>query len=168
MLMWSGATAVRHYAVRLDLADTDLADALAEALDASPVLAAATPDERADVTVTDRAAPSAEPPVLRLAGGALPDDAPVDLVLAAAHVVAAGLRIESDAPRGAPAPHLSPREREVVALLADGASNKAIARDLGISERTAKFHVAAVLSRLNARNRSEAVSVALREGLIVL
>lgn len=166
--MWSGASAVRRYAVRLDLADPELADALAHALEASPTLASVRPDGRADVTVTDRAAPNAEPPVLRLAGGALPEDASVELVLAAAHVVAAGLRIETGTQRQAPAPHLSPREREVVALLADGASNKAIARELGITERTAKFHVAAVLTRLHARNRSEAISIALREGLIAL
>lgn len=166
--MWSGGSALRRYTVRLDLADADLADALSEALDASPSLSLVEPDERPDVTLTDRAATIAEPPVLRLVDGPLPDDAPVDLVLSAAHVVAAGLRVERDARRARPAPHLSPREREVVALLADGASNKAIARALGIGERTAKFHVAAILSRLNARNRSEAVGIALREGLIVL
>jgi DNA-binding NarL/FixJ family response regulator len=154
--------------VRLDLADTDLADALAEALAASPSLAIAAPDVRPDVTLTDRAAPAAASPVLRLAGGPLPEDAPPDLVLAAAHVMAAGVRLETAPRRETPPPHLSPREREVLALLADGASNKAIGRALGITERTAKFHVAAALARLGARNRSEAVSIALREGLVAL
>ena len=166
--MWSGGSAVRRYAVRLDLADTELADAIADAVAASPSLVVVASDARPDVTVTDRAAPAAQPPVLRLVGGPLPEDAPVDLVLAAAHLLAAGLRVETDAPRGAPPPHVSPREREVLALLASGASNKAIARALGITERTAKFHVAAALARLRARNRSEAVSIALREGLIAL
>lgn len=166
--MWSAGSAVRRYTVRLDLVDADLADALSEALDASPSLSLVAADERADVTLTDRAATGVAPPVLRLIDGPLPEDAPLDLVLSAAHVVAAGLRVERGARRDRPAPHLSPRERQVVALLADGASNKAIARALGIGERTAKFHVAAVLSRLDARNRSEAVSIALREGLIVL
>lgn len=165
--MWSAGESVRRYRVRLDLADADLADALADALEASPSLAAAEPGERAHVTVTDSAAPAADPPVLRLAGGPLPPDAPADLILSAAHLLAAGLRLEPDSPRPA-APHLSPREREVLAHIADGASNKAIARTLGITERTAKFHVAAVLSRLHARNRSEAVSIAIREGLLVL
>lgn len=166
--MWTGGSAVRRYAVRLDVTDDDLADALAEAMAATPALYPVTTGGRPDVTLTDRSAPVATRPLLRLVGGPLPEDAPIDLVLAAAHVMAAGLRIETDAPRDAPAPHLSPREREVLAHLADGDSNKAIARSLGISERTAKFHVAAVLTRLGARNRSEAVSIALREGLIAL
>ncbi|MFT3974868.1 MAG: LuxR C-terminal-related transcriptional regulator [Amaricoccus sp.] len=165
--MWGGS-AVRRYAVRLDLADADLADALAEGLAVSPVLTAVASDDRPDVTVTDRRAAGAAPPVLRLVDGPLPEDAPVELVLAAAHLMAAGLRVEAGQPRDAPPPHLSPREREVLALLSDGASNKTIARALGITERTAKFHVAAVLARLGARNRSEAVSLGLREGLVAL
>lgn len=165
--MWAGGSAARRYAVRLDLADAELADALAEALAVSPSLSVVASEDRPDVTVTDRADPVAEPPVLRLVGGPLPQDAPVDLVLAAAHLMAAGLKVETEARRPAP-PHVSPREREALALLADGASNKAIARALGITERTAKFHVAAVLARLGARNRSEAVSIALREGLVAL
>ena len=56
----------------------------------------------------------------------------------------------------------------MLALLVDGAPNKSIARALGISVRTAKFHVAAVLAKLGARNRAEAVSLALREGLILV
>ena len=51
--------------------------------------------------------------------------------------------------------------------MADGAPNKVIARTLAIAERTAKFHVAAILAKLHARNRSEAVAIALREGLVV-
>ena len=51
--------------------------------------------------------------------------------------------------------------------MVEGAPNKAIARALGISVRTAKFHVAAILAKLGAHNRAEAVAIALREGLIV-
>lgn len=166
--MWTARPRGRRYAVRLDLADTELADALAEALDASPSLSAVGSGDTSDVTVTDRRASGAPPPVLRLVDGPLPQDPPVDLVLAAAHVLAAGLRVEPGMPREASPPHLSPREREVLTLLVDGASNKLIARTLGITERTAKFHVAAVLARLDARNRSEAVGIALREGLVAL
>ena len=54
------------------------------------------------------------------------------------------------------------------ALLADGASNKLIARKLDISVHTAKFHVAAVLGKLHARNRADAVAIGLRQGLLYL
>ena len=63
---------------------------------------------------------------------------------------------------------LTSRETEVMALLASGASNKAIARELGISPNTAKFHVAAVLAKLGARNRSDAVAIAMRRGLVLI
>ena len=73
---------------------------------------------------------------------------------------------EETAPIGAAA--LTPREREVLAALADGASNKVIARRLGISFHTAKFHVAAVLAKLDVDSRTEAVAVAARQGLVML
>jgi DNA-binding CsgD family transcriptional regulator len=63
---------------------------------------------------------------------------------------------------------LSPRELEVLALLAEGASNKVIARRLGISTHTAKFHVAAVIDKLDAVGRTDAVAHALRLGVIQL
>ena len=52
--------------------------------------------------------------------------------------------------------------------MVDGAPNKLIARVLGISARTAKFHVAAILAKLHAQNRAGAVAIALRDGLVVL
>jgi len=63
---------------------------------------------------------------------------------------------------------LTPRELEVLAAMADGASNKAIARRLGISFHTAKFHVAAILDKLNADSRTEAVTKAAQLGLVML
>ena len=63
---------------------------------------------------------------------------------------------------------LTPRELEVLAAMADGASNKAIARRLGISFHTAKFHVAAILDKLNADSRTEAVARAAQLGLVML
>jgi len=63
---------------------------------------------------------------------------------------------------------LTTRELEVLAALADGASNKAIARRLGISYHTAKFHVAAILTKLNADSRTEAVTRAAQLGLVML
>lgn len=63
---------------------------------------------------------------------------------------------------------LTAREREVLALLAEGLPNKAIAARLGISQHTAKFHVASVLSKLGAASRTEAVALGARRGLLML
>ena len=67
-----------------------------------------------------------------------------------------------------PTSALTPREIEVVRLLADGASNKEIARALGISFHTAKFHVAAILEKLDATTRTEAVTRAARLGIVMI
>ena|SRR5579871_3812121 len=63
---------------------------------------------------------------------------------------------------------LTPREIEVLSAMADGASNKAIARRLGISFHTAKFHVATILAKLDADSRTEAVARAAHLGLVML
>ena len=63
---------------------------------------------------------------------------------------------------------LTPRERDVLVLMAEGASNKAIARQLGISVHTAKFHVGSLLDKLDATGRTDAVAQAARLGVIRL
>jgi DNA-binding CsgD family transcriptional regulator len=63
---------------------------------------------------------------------------------------------------------LTPRELEVLALLVEGASNKMIARRLGISVHTAKFHVGSLLDKLDAVGRTDAVAHAARLGVINL
>jgi DNA-binding NarL/FixJ family response regulator len=63
---------------------------------------------------------------------------------------------------------LTPRELEVLTAMANGASNKAIARRLRISVHTVKFHVAAILTKLNAESRTEAVTKAAQIGLVML
>ena len=63
---------------------------------------------------------------------------------------------------------LTPRELDVLALLAEGASNKTIARQLGISVHTAKFHVASILDKLDATGRTDAVAHAARLGVLHL
>jgi DNA-binding CsgD family transcriptional regulator len=63
---------------------------------------------------------------------------------------------------------LTPRELDVLALLAEGASNKMIARRLGISVHTAKFHVGSLLDKLDATGRTDAVAHAARRGVINL
>lgn len=61
---------------------------------------------------------------------------------------------------------LTAREREVLRLVADGLPNKGIARELGISEHTAKFHVGSLLAKLGAGSRTEAVTIATRRGVL--
>jgi DNA-binding NarL/FixJ family response regulator len=63
---------------------------------------------------------------------------------------------------------LTPRELEVLQLLAQGLSNKVIGDRLGVTEHTAKFHVNAILGKLGTQTRTEAVVVAARMGLITL
>ena len=61
---------------------------------------------------------------------------------------------------------LTPREIEVLELLAEGLPNKAIGARLRISDQTVKFHVASIIGKLGAANRTEAVRLAVRRGLI--
>lgn len=78
------------------------------------------------------------------------------------------LRRISDDSAASPTDPLTEREQEVLTLLAHGATNKEIAAKLFISERTAKFHVSSILSKLGAGNRTEAVSIAAQQGLVDL
>jgi DNA-binding NarL/FixJ family response regulator len=63
---------------------------------------------------------------------------------------------------------LTRREIQVLELLAEGLSNKAIANQLGISDQTVKFHVSSISGKLGAANRTDAVRRAVRRGLITL
>jgi DNA-binding NarL/FixJ family response regulator len=63
---------------------------------------------------------------------------------------------------------LTPREIEVLGLLADGLANKPIAVRLGITDHTVKAHVAAILEKLGAQSRAEAVAIGIRRGLILV
>jgi DNA-binding NarL/FixJ family response regulator len=108
----------------------------------------------------------------------LPGDLGPREIRAAVEAVAAGLAVlhPQDIPalvaeRPLPAAHtqtLTPREAQVLAMLAEGHGNKTIAWKLGISEHTAKFHVASILSKLNAGTRTEAVTLGIRRGLIFI
>ena len=102
-------------------------------------------------------------------------DAPA--LSAAVRAVAAGLIVLDPTIAGATGVHvhtrvspegepLTTREREVLELVAAGLPNKAIARELGISEHTAKFHVGSLLSKLGAGSRTEAVTLATRRGIL--
>ncbi len=169
------------YTISLDLDDPELTDALADRLEAHASLGLVGQGEAADIVIADdQEAPGVTLSLARPTDDALvhlPSDTDPDLILAVAHVLAAGYGIAAKAPLvGLPGTPdsagetvtLTPRERDVVNLLVEGASNKHIARALDITERTAKFHVAAVVRKLGARNRSEAVAIVLRDGLVVL
>jgi DNA-binding NarL/FixJ family response regulator len=107
----------------------------------------------------------------------LPLRATAEEVAAAVRAVHAGLVVlhpaalepatagDPSATAGAP---LTAREREILELMADGASNRIIAARLAISRHTAKFHVASILAKLGAGSRTEAVALALRGGLLAV
>lgn len=168
--------AANAYRVALAIGDEALAQALREALKTRTELVE-TDEEAAAVIVADH---PRDPDfggmqqvlLIGSSGRAGPNETALaslepSLILAAATLLAAGYRLapEHVAPE---AVHLSAREQQVVGLLVEGASNKLIARELDISVHTAKFHVTAVLEKLGARNRADAVAIALREGLVML
>jgi DNA-binding CsgD family transcriptional regulator len=138
-------------------------------------------DRLADVVVADHAGPFAGPAIVIADGtrnpralnddirAVLPSTTDAELLGAAIRIAAAGFMIEKPASAdGDGEIALTGRESEVLSLLAEGASNKAIARALDISVHTAKYHVASVLAKLGARNRSDAVAIGMRRGLILL
>lgn len=161
--------------IGLLLEDASLAAHLRQRLETHPHLVETSPDE-AGLIVTDLAETTAPGAILLRVGQAADGrdslrSADPDLILAAATLLAAGYHLEPPAPQPRPSgevPHLSPRERQVATLLVDGASNKVIARALGISVHTAKFHVIAILEKLAAGNRADAVAILLREGLVAI
>ncbi len=73
---------------------------------------------------------------------------------------------ETGAQQERPIESLTTRETQVLRMLADGLGNKIIAGQLGISEHTAKFHVAQILAKLGAGSRAEAVALGMRRGLV--
>jgi NarL family two-component system response regulator YdfI len=107
--------------------------------------------------------------------GAVPRDATPQEIDAAVHAVFAGLVVtapeylpETPASSDDLLEPLSAREREVLDLVAEGLSNKLIAHQLNISEHTVKTHVASIFAKLGASSRTEAVSQAIRRGLVML
>lgn len=109
------------------------------------------------------------------ARAALPYAATPAQIVAAIHAAAAGLaaipasEMSLLVPAAAPVPlaePLTPREQDVLEMLAEGLSNKMIAYRLSISAHTAKFHVNAILAKLGAGTRTEAVTRGIRLGLI--
>jgi DNA-binding NarL/FixJ family response regulator len=123
------------------------------------------------VALTDRPLRGAQP------AGVLPRQANATQLDAALYAAAAGLLVGTarepfrDGFRPAvdePAPVLTPREAEVLTLVGQGMSNKAVARALGISVHTVKFHLEALFAKLDATSRAEAVVKGLRDRVIEL
>jgi two-component system, NarL family, response regulator YdfI len=134
------------------------------------------------VLLTDRAASDWLNRALR-AGvrGILPAEPEAEMFAVGLEAIARGLIVihpnELHAPRAAGnsavdvaefVEPLTTREREVLQMLSEGLGNKEIAGRLKISEHTVKFHVASILGKLGASTRTEAVSIALRRGMVLL
>src|SRR5712692_7119691 len=90
----------------------------------------------------------------------LPRDAGMDEILPAIQAAYAGLVLLD--------PELTPREVEVLRMLAEGLGNRQMAQRLGISDHTVKFHISSILDKLGASTRTEAVTMGIRMGLILL
>jgi two-component system, NarL family, response regulator YdfI len=140
------------------------------------------------VLLLEPASLAASPAALRAGVRAvLPNDISPDQLVAALQAAASGLlvlhparvsaHVNNNVFPSAPvrsqaldefAEPLTPRESEVLQMLASGLGNKEIAAKLAISEHTVKFHVASILGKLGAASRTEAVSLGIRRGLVLL
>lgn len=139
--------------------------------------------EAAIVVLTDHREPKLLAEALRTGVRAvLPSDIAPEQLVAALEAAAAGLIVVHPAEVDLMFPvtesasrqltelaePLTPRESEVLQMLASGLANKTIAARLKISEHTVKFHVASILGKLGASSRTEAVSIGIRRGLVLL
>jgi NarL family two-component system response regulator YdfI len=165
--------------------DVVLVDASGEGFEPQlqSILASGLAADMSVVLLADGMAPSASADALR-AGvrAALPADISPEQLVAALQAVASGLVVlhpshaNEALPAGAAsspaldelAESLTRREQEVLQMLAAGLSNKEIAARLNISDHTVKFHVASILGKLGAASRTEAVSLGIRRGLVLL
>ncbi|MCA9572529.1 MAG: response regulator transcription factor [Myxococcales bacterium] len=152
--------------VNLAFRDADVGETWLDALDDRVLLV----DDDPDVRLADQGAPDAVPTVLLTdapSGEAwaaqLPPDTAVDTVCAALWAVHHGLVV---LPGPSAGPALTPREQEVLELLALGLSNREIGDALQISSHTAKFHVQGLLEKLDATTRTEAAVRAARLFLV--
>ncbi|MBX5446141.1 response regulator transcription factor [Sphaerobacter sp.] len=175
----------------------DVAAAVAEMEPAAPDVILLAPGDDVEEWLDDLARLAGEsgaPPVLLLVdtpdlapealragvAGLLLRDADPDEIVAALRAAGQGLTVldpravpfltTNSPPQTAPdtGEPLTPREREILQLIAQGLPNKSIALQLGISEHTVKFHVGSILDKLGASSRAEALARAARAGLIVL
>jgi len=193
-LLKARAVKVAGTAANLESADSLLSDAEADAvlIDATgeqpkefvqTVAESGLASELAVILLADHLPRASSAVALRTGVRAvLPSDVSQDQLVAALEAAASGLvvvhpaDVEAAFPTSAPASRplaelaepLTRREREVLQMLAAGLGNKAIAARLAISEHTVKFHVASILGKLGAGSRTEAVSLGIRRGLVLL
>jgi DNA-binding CsgD family transcriptional regulator len=126
--------------------------------------------DTAEILLSDGEPPRSDTPTLVLGvsksehAGVLAIDATPEQIAAALHAISVGLIVRSP-PRSFSELHeiskqdlLTPRELQVLIAIGEGASNKAIARQLGISLHTVKFHIESLFRKLGARSRAEAVT----------
>ncbi len=172
--------------VEVRLSDEPLARRISAWIETSGAFVAGPAGETHSVLIADHIPDDAGGPIILLAGedepAAWPADSRVTARLSpetslvklriAVEAAANGLSIREapKKPRGAASevPALTGRELEVLRHLAEGDSNKAIARTLGVSSHTVKFHVAAILGKLGASTRTEATTQAIRLGLLMV
>lgn len=169
---------VRADIILVEAASGEQFETMMESLAASQLAS-----EAAVVVLTDHREPRSLADALRAGIRAvLPSDIPPDQLVAALEAAASGLIVVhpeevnaifpvvegASRPVAELAEPLTPRESEVLQMLASGLANKEIATRLKISEHTVKFHVAAILGKLGAASRTEAVSLGIRRGLVLL
>lgn len=136
-------------------------DTIREMHRAAPVLAIVAHGDRPERHLANAAlGAGAAAYVARTAG-------PEELRKAVAAAAAQERFVDSNVPPKGSRGVITKRQREILQLLADGESTTVAARRLGLSEETVKSHIKSTLSRLEAKNRSHAVAIALRESLIV-
>lgn len=193
-LLRARAVKVAGSAANLESADSLLSDAEADAvlIDATgeqpeqlvqTVAESGLPSELAVILLADHLPRASSAAALRAGVRAvLPSDVSQDQLVAALQAAASGLVVvhsadveaafPASAPASRPLPELAEpltrRESEVLQMLAAGLGNKEIAARLAISEHTVKFHVASILGKLGAESRTEAVSLGIRRGLVLL
>jgi len=165
--------------------DVVLVDASGESSEAAlgAVVSLELATETTVILLTDRSRPGWAAEAFRAGVRAiLPSEVSPDQLAAALQAAMAGLVVfhPSEIPATLPAASvaqptfaelaepLTPRERQVLQMLASGLVNKEIATKLSISEHTVKFHVASILGKLGASTRTEAVSIGIRRGLVLL
>ena len=166
-------------------ADVVLIQTSSEEFDALTAYLAASqfPSESVIAILSDHLEPAQITEALRAGVRAvLPDDIAAEQLVPALLAVTAGLTVVHPSEVAALLPAtrsaaralaelaepLTPRESEVLQMLAGGLANKEIATRLSISDHTVKFHVASILGKLGAGSRTEAVSLGIRRGLVLL